>query len=466
MSDIALAAARVLARHHGHAIPIIEASLISPDRPDVFGIAPIRVVSEQRVQAIAFGPLDRAPEILTIWNPLSRESHELTPFATALASYLDRAMEHDGLPRIWLPHSSALEILELLGERYRTNPNASPELQVMGWQCRAIAQESKYPGQQVVILAGDALRSHVVTGQSGIEDQHLGALLVWLEPHEGIDPVLESERQATIPAAAMLSRPVDDEVERLRNVAKRATPKVAAEARRAIENHLRRGAQHEWDLLVRARAAFWALRLPAISLGDLVSESRERLEFALSFKPSPASKAHSLSRLLHSFEFSMDLVEDARMRGDRSARERARKKGKAVAARVVAVEQPKPGRHPCTLTLRTTQTVLRVRKNTRLQTLDGRVVGHVLAVREDGDATLITLRLEKGVQSTRRPAQGTDGDWVDGVVYDGRYLRNQIYSALKVSEPQLVYGIELPASAPRAIAAPNLTQLSESLRKR
>lgn len=467
MSDISIAAARVLARNLGRAIPVVERGMLAPDPDEVFGIAPVRVVSEQRVQAIAFGLLEGSPpRVVTIWNPLSRESDELTPFAEALDAYLMDTLREGRLPRIWLPHAAALEIVDILGQRYRTNPNASPALQRMGWQCRAIVEESKYRGQQVLAVAGDLLRAHLATGQSAVEDHHLGALLAWVDPPPGVDPVAAAERQSLIPAAAMLERAVDDEVEYLRSIAKKGNSARAADARRRIEEHLRRGGVREWDLLMRARRAFWGLGLPPAPLAGLVEKSRERLEISLSYNLRPPSRPDSLANLLYDYELAMEQVEDALVRSDDSVRERARRKGKAVMAEVLAVDQPHRGRHPCTLTLRTTQSVLRVRRGTRLQTLDASVVGRVLTIWEDGTGgTLIELRLEKGVQSTRRPHVGAHMDWVDTVVYDGRYLRRKVNIVVRAVGPALVYGDRLPPAVVRELPAENLASIAEHLRR-
>ncbi len=204
MSDIITAVAKALAYARRQVVPIRTSSSLAPDPLPVFGIALIQVVAEQRVQALAFGILDRAPEIAVSWNPLGRDAGFLEAFAEALDDYLMTCLSNGRLPRVWLPHRSALEILDLLGHRYRTNKGASPRLRRMGWQCRALAEEAAYNGQQVVAVATDLLVQHVATGQSPVEDRHLGALLAWIDPLAGIDPAAEAGRRALTPAAGML----------------------------------------------------------------------------------------------------------------------------------------------------------------------------------------------------------------------------------------------------------------------
>jgi hypothetical protein len=208
--DAPTVAARLLAFAERRAIPVRQTSSLSADPPAPFGISLIRVVSEQRAQAIAFGQIDTRPQIVTSWNPLSRESSNLEPFALALDAYFSGIIASGGVPRIWLASPSALELIAVMGERYRTNPNATPALRRMGWLCRAIAEEAEYAGQQVVAVAGSLLASHVATGQSPIEDHHLGALLAWVVPVPGVDPVREAERRALTPAGSMLDRAADD----------------------------------------------------------------------------------------------------------------------------------------------------------------------------------------------------------------------------------------------------------------
>jgi hypothetical protein len=119
------------------------------------------------------------------------------------------------------------------------------------------------------------------------------------------------------------------------------------------------------------------------------------------------------------------------------------------------------------LRLRTVQPILRIRRGTLLQTLDGKVVGRVLIVREDGTGgKLIELRLEKGVRSNIRPAVGARIDWVDTVVYDGKFQLQQTHSQMHVMEPPLIYGARLPAPVTRRLPPGKLITVAEALRRK
>src|SRR5689334_7248475 len=117
--------ARLLAAKERRALPIRTSSALAADPPVAFGIAPIRVVSEELVQAVAFGRLDRVPTIATTWNPLDREVAFLEPLAEQLNAYLSDCIVAQILPRVWLPHGTALDILDILGHRYRANKHAT-----------------------------------------------------------------------------------------------------------------------------------------------------------------------------------------------------------------------------------------------------------------------------------------------------------------------------------------------------
>jgi hypothetical protein len=63
-------------------------------------------------------------------------------FAATPSSYLTMAVQEDLLPWIWLPYHAALEVVALLGNRYRASKYASPLLQTMGCHCHALVEEA------------------------------------------------------------------------------------------------------------------------------------------------------------------------------------------------------------------------------------------------------------------------------------------------------------------------------------
>jgi hypothetical protein len=180
MRDVEDLVSRVMASRQGRAVRVRSTSAITRDPAHAIGIATIRVVTEDQVQAIAYGSLHKAPSIIPRLLPLSRDTTDLEPFAQWLVDHVRRVVG-GGLPlRVWIPHGKTLETLEILGRRYEKNPHASPLLKEAARYCRIMAEEARYAGQQTVAVAVDTLLLHVVTGQMPIEDRHLGAVLAWV----------------------------------------------------------------------------------------------------------------------------------------------------------------------------------------------------------------------------------------------------------------------------------------------
>jgi hypothetical protein len=465
MTDFIDVVARARAFCEQRAIPTRSTSSISADPHPTFGIAFIKVPAEEHVQAIAYGDVRRRPHVIIRYRPLERDVSDLKPFARALNQYLLTTLAADRLPRIWIPHTAALKVFGLLGQRYRTNPYAPATIQQMGAHCRALAEEAMYEGQQIVAIAGQLLRTHAATGQAPIKDQHLGAQLAWFETNAGVPPWTVVGEQELVPAAGLLVREDDDAVERMRMNVKAATDEQERySAMKSIAILLGYGIRREWDLLVRARRAFQALHLlPMPGINELIRESKSRFAFALQ----PDSRPPSLARLLDGYEYAADLSEDLTVRGDLHVRERLRRQGRAILATVIAIDQPRPGYKPCTLTLRTDQDVLRIRRGTKLRLAGANVVGRVASVRYDGVSAcaVIDLRLETGVRPPVRPPVGSTLDWIDTNPFDGRFRKAIAYRVLRDSNAALAYGDVYPVARPRRDASDDLLAIAAQLRR-
>jgi hypothetical protein len=463
-ADVALLVGRLWSRRLGRALPIRSTYSVASDRPKTFGIAFIRVAGEERVQAIAYGLIGTRPSVITICNPLARGAHELEPFARALDEYLAVSYSRKQLPRVWLAHPAALTVLDLLGYRYQSNRHASEELRTMGRQCRALCEEATFPGQQVLAVASTLLMDHIITGQSAVEDQHLGALLAWVNPSQGHDPATESQSRSLVPAAALLDQTRDKQVERLRRLARKCQSSELESTNSQIRMFLEEGVAQEWSLLEEARAAFWQLGLapaPSRYTSRLVEESRERLHYLLSVGTNPPSRPHSLALRLDTYEYTAARVEERDACCDALVRERMRKAGRVIAVRVESVEQPTPGRNPCRLILTTDQAVLRVRPGTWLKSVDDRIQGRIVALAEGvGSKRRIVLRLLKGVRKGR-PRVGQQFDLIDTVPFDSRWAKRAVYKLMRQDEPPIVYHNRLPQSLPRHELPDGLLDLTE-----
>ncbi len=81
MSDLIETVARAIAHEQRRAFVVRATSALTADPPSTFGIALVKIVSEEIIQAIAFGDISGPPRIVVRWNPLSRDSSDLEPFA-------------------------------------------------------------------------------------------------------------------------------------------------------------------------------------------------------------------------------------------------------------------------------------------------------------------------------------------------------------------------------------------------
>ena len=449
MTGVVEVLARAAATTLGQYQPIRSTSLFGFDEPPVFGFVPIKLVSEEVIQAIAFGDIDGRPTVVTRWNAMSRDARAFEFFASGLDQHITAAISSNRLPRIWLPHEGALRQLDLLGHRYRTNKTATDSLRRMGAQCRSLMEEYQHKGQQVVAVASELLRAHVVTGQSPSEDAHLGAFLAWFE-NAGRDPAQEATKRSLIPAAAMLTRREDDEVEALRRVAKKGGA-TGSRAQTQIERILTIAALREWDLLSRARSAFWALGMsPLPGIADLRFASRERIYYSLPKLPSPPSRTAALARLLDALEASAERTENADVEGDRQTLELLRRKGRVVNAVVKSIDQPRRGCYPCCLRLFTQQLVLRIRTGTKLRLVGSKVSARVTTVQTTFGGHCIVADVIAGVRS--RPGVGAAGNWTDSAPFEANYLRQRVYETAKVAAPAAFAGTSLPARRGRAIS--------------
>ncbi|MBV2357566.1 hypothetical protein KUM39_24910 [Streptomyces sp. J2-1] len=98
-------------------------------------------------------------------------------------------------PQIVVPSRTGLDHVRLLGRstRFRRTAEQDPEtpypapprVPLLGRWLTHYGERSRVPGSSLLLAATDLLSRHWATGQSGLEDQHLGALLAWIDPPDG-----------------------------------------------------------------------------------------------------------------------------------------------------------------------------------------------------------------------------------------------------------------------------------------
>jgi hypothetical protein len=193
------------------------------DRPLVF--VPLTTAGESGAPLGALIGADRdAPELLVVPQPLDRELRFgfFTGLAGVLLPLLDvygDAVEVEPATRnreetevcadalqIVVPNGAALDFVRLVGRSTRflrtvEDPEAPHPVPVpvplFGRWLTHYADRARTPGSALLVAMTDLLTRHWATGQSAMEDQHLGALLGWIDPAPGLDGAAAATRAQT-----------------------------------------------------------------------------------------------------------------------------------------------------------------------------------------------------------------------------------------------------------------------------
>ncbi|KUH36376.1 MULTISPECIES: hypothetical protein [Streptomyces] len=94
-------------------------------------------------------------------------------------------------PQLIVPSRAGVEYVRLLGRsmRFRRTAEQDPEtpfpapprVPLLGRWLTHYGERARVPGSSLLLAATDLLNRHWATGQSSLEDQHLGALLAWID---------------------------------------------------------------------------------------------------------------------------------------------------------------------------------------------------------------------------------------------------------------------------------------------
>jgi hypothetical protein len=402
---------RVVARHTGRAIPTRTSSGLSTDPEITIGIATIKIVTEEQIQAIAYGDLDRDPQVIVRLNPIGRDVGDLIPFAQFMNQTADRVVQSQSQLRIWIPNSATLEGLDILGHRYWRNQTAPEVIVRMGDICRVIAHEASYEGQQVVADAAGLLRHHVVTGLAPVEEAHLDALLAWFD-ETVTDPVAEARERIKLPAAGILPNspdfPIDDRVDRLRRELKGAVGRRRQILAGDIENNLRRWVLREWRMLSEARQAFFELGLAPSNLNTLIRDSNQRIHYGFSNGHFPARRPDRLAKLLSELEASIEKTNAAELESDPELRDQAGRAGAVVSGVVSGVHQPQRNKKPCNIDVDSAQGVIRFRLDDKVKIAGTNVTGVVRGLASTpAGGTRLSVEIDHGVRQSQILTAGT-----------------------------------------------------------
>ncbi|MEU8966716.1 hypothetical protein AB0C89_34125 [Streptomyces sp. NPDC048491] len=264
------------------------------ERPLVF--VPLTTAGEAGAPLGALVGTDReAPTLLVVPQPRDRDLRFtfLADLAEAVLPYLDayaadieltERSETDpetgkktkvevelcaDAPQLIVPGRAGVDFVRLLGRSMRfrrtaeQDPDAPypapPRVPLLGRWFTHYGERARTPGAALLLAATDLLNRHWATGQSSLEDQHLGALLAWIDPPAG-------ETGAEAALRAELARGADGQL---------LCPPAGPATDPAFDNRLLAPAVERYD---RARQALQAAEdgLAADDrLGQLTAAERE-----------------------------------------------------------------------------------------------------------------------------------------------------------------------------------------------
>jgi len=457
---------RVMARHTGRALATRTSSGLSPDPAITIGIATIKIVTEEHIQAIAFGSLDRDPQIVARLDPIGRDVSDLLPFADFLNATVDRALATASAMRVWIPHGVTLEALDVLGHRYWRNENAPDQIRRMGETCRIIAREAMIPGQQLVADAATLLQDHCITGMAPIEEGHLDAILAWFDPAV-TDPLTESRERIRLPASGILpntpDEPIDDRIDRLRKEVKNAIGARRQLLQTQIADTLRHWILREWNLLVEGRHAFLDLGLPAVGLRGLVEDSAKRVEYDLQNGFYPARAPHRLAAELGTLEAGRDKAEFAALENDPALREQAMRAGGVVLGTVTTVRQPRRNFKPCDIDVESDQNVIRFRLDDKVRIVGSGVKGVVRGLGATaGGGTRISIEITDGVRQAGILSSGARGELLRDAY---AFVNVRALKETKDRQPWIFYGDAAPTIPPGRSTGQSALEIARAARR-
>ena len=99
-------------------------------------------------------------------------------------------------PQLIVPSRAGIELVRLLGRSMRfrrtaeqdpeTPHPAPPRVPLLGRWLTHFGERARVPGSALLLALTEVLGRHWATGQSSLEDQHLAALLAWIDPPAGV----------------------------------------------------------------------------------------------------------------------------------------------------------------------------------------------------------------------------------------------------------------------------------------
>lgn len=469
MADLLNVVARMRALEKGQAVPTVSQRQVLV-QPHARILTMLSMAGEDTsVHAVAIGRLGVAPQIKVAPDPRRRDDqYELLRWLLPQFEDYYASCRADGtFPQIWVSSDGALGHLDTLADRLRFTDEA--QVKRLGELWTYAGERSPIAGQQALISATAALRAHYATGQQETEDEHLGALLTWIEPPAGRDILAAVAMAEDQPMGAKTDPRFDAEelqpAVALFNKARqenntRALDFHAGRIQQMIEGVIRpiyTATQRAMAILLQPR---WKENPAVVALGEEEAAAFGQFMqnrddgYRLPYNDSPKAAAFKIVAR----ERTIDSVQAAFVRHDRAARERGAESGTVV--RGTIVERVKirlaPGQFETRMVLSTPQNSLHLRAGDEIWHLDDpKLCLRVTEIERRGPFSWVSGVVEKGKKAALLLDIGDvldfgpqDPDW-------GGAIREFAQMSTRLASPSWTHTEAMPAAAPLTKPRPN-----------
>jgi len=472
MAEFVSVAARLRAVERGCAQRIAARRQVAI-QPDAIVLTLLSMAGEDTsVHAIAVGRLGHPAEIRVVGDPRRRDDqYDLLRWLLPKVETYYAACEAAGtFPQIWVSSGGALGHLDTLADRLRFTEDV--EIQKLGVLLTYAGERSPVAGQQSLISATAALIAHYATGQQEAEDEHLGALLTWIEPPPGRDLYAA----IAVAEAQPMSFKTDPEFDR--NVLAPAV-KDFGDARRdgldpSIIQHRLSRVKQVLETVIRPiytatqRAAALLMAepwRPSDALAALeIEEARAFRDFmvsrSLGFHLPYRDKPKSGALKIIARERAETNVSAGALRHDAGAREIGVVRGRVLRATLVESDRRRlrPRIFAQTLVFTTPQEDLHLRANDVIWTLDGDKIGiRIIEIDRRGLLSWITAEVDTGIRASKSITVGDVFDFGPEAPNWSGLGFEVSRAASRLQATPWTHGDTLPAVAP--IARPHVNDL-------
>jgi hypothetical protein len=421
-ADLLHVAARLRALEKGQAVPIVSQrqTVIQPHARILTLLS--MAGEDTSVHAAAFGGFGEPAQVFVVADPRRRDDQNalLRTLLPLFEEYYAQCRAAGTFPQIWVSSAGALGHLDTLADRLRFTDE--PEIRRLGELWTYAGERSPVAGQQSLISASGVLRRHYATGQQESEDEHLLALLTWIDPPPGRD-IFAAVAAAEETPMGVKTDPLFDR--RTLQPAITDFHSAQSDAARAFHQtriqHMLEGVirpiytaiQRSMALLSQPR---WQANAALDELAQQESDEFERFMQArdqnhgLPYHDSAKAGAMKIAAR----ERAVTNVEAGMLRHDRGSRERGVVKGSVLRGQLVDVEEHHlgPRLFEYDLVLSSHQDSLHLRLGDELWLMDGAKLSmEITEIWRRGPFTWVTGRVGKGKQAAKKMSAGPTLDF-------------------------------------------------------